>query len=301
MFSAGFSGHYFKLQQFWEIWESCFLMDTNQCSSTNFHWHHWPLGIEGSRQHHDFCEMVGKTSTKKPWESGLSFHVHTLGALVTVSLSSEICLSCSQHLFLSLTSLKMLVFLLSFLALQLGTFPFSASPGLVFFPRRSDGTDAGKFTTTPEVNDQTLVVFYFRKEMPRAGRRCQTGSSEKHRLFLHWAGWAQTPSPALWCQRGPDTAARDSHLPLSSCRWSITHPHTSPSLCPAQQPHLGQERNPSCQKPWLCNPGRGKGQKGEQLSERNDGAGDGKWSVLPFYSRCKVRIRHTSRNEGELI
>lgn len=79
----------------------------------------------------------------------------------------------------------MLFFLLSFLTLQLGTFPFSPSPRLVFFPCRSDGTDAGKFSTTPEVNDQTLVVFFLRKEMPRAGRRCQTGSSEKHRLFLH--------------------------------------------------------------------------------------------------------------------
>lgn len=32
-------------------------------------------------------------------------------------------------------------------------------------------------------------------------------------------------------------------------------PRPSPSLCPAQQPHLGEERNPSWQKPWLCNPG----------------------------------------------
>lgn len=75
--------------------------------------------------------------------------------------------------------------------------------------------------------------------MPRAGRRCQTGSSEKHRLFLHWAGWAQ--SQALWCQ-GPAMAARDSHLPLSSCRWPITHPHHLLLHCAQHSSHTSARK-----------------------------------------------------------
>lgn len=217
-------------------------MDKNHCSSTNFHWHHWPLGIEGSRQHYDFCEMVGKTSTKKPWESGLSFHVYTvftLGALVTVFLPFLWNLSLLLFTaFVFVFNISQDAVFLAFIShITADTFPFSPSPGLVFFPRHSDGTDAGKFSTTPEVNDQTLAVFFFRKEMPRAGRRCQSGSSEKHRLFLLWAGWAQTPSWAPWCQCGPATAARDSPLPHSSCRWSITHPHDLLLHCAQHSSH----------------------------------------------------------------
>lgn len=198
----------------------------------------------------------------------------------------------------------MLFFLLSFLTLQLGTFPFSPGPGLVFFPCRSNGTDAGKFNTTPEVNDQTLVVFFFRKEMPRAGRRCQTGSSEKHRLFLRWAGWAQPPSQALLVPRSSYSSEGFSPAPLLLQVIHNSSPRP-PSLCPAQQPpQQGKESlmaKAMVVKCWPVSAGSGKQQKGEQLSERNYGAGDGKWSVLPFYSSCKVRIRHTSRNEGELI
>lgn len=237
-------------------------MDTNHCSSTNFHWHHWPLGTEGSRQHYKFCEMVGKTSTKKPWESGLSFHVctvFTLGALVTVFLP--------------------FLWNLSLLLLTAFVFVFNISQDAVFLafishittwylPFRSQSR-TGVFPPPFRWNRCCQVEHNPRREWSNLG--CFFSSERK---CLELAGDAKVVAVKnTGCFFALSRLSTDTQLSTLVPVWSshcsegfspaplllqVIHnssPRPSPSLCPAQQPHLSKERNPSWQKPWLCNPG----------------------------------------------
>lgn len=214
-------------------------MDKNQCNSTSLCQHNWPLGIEGSDSIVISWKWQGKSEQRKR------------GTLDSVSMCTQFHSRCfSHHLpafpltfvsdpayhvwFCPQSLSRCCTALLHFS--QYNSIPSVFLSFLVwnwcFVPPLSGGalTQPLKWMTKPCCF--VFCVFVCLKEVLGAGRRCQAGSNEKHRLLFHRASRARVASPVLWCHCDPATGDRSSPAPLllPTARWSTIHPRATTFL-----------------------------------------------------------------------